>query len=718
EGAKIVEFGNYAFAGCSKLPVLKIPASVTTVGDKVFSGCAGANSAVIEDAENTLTFGVAVFENCTNLREVRIPARVTAMPEGMFPGCASLRNVFVDENNTTLKDIDGVLFTKDGKKLLFFSPVRGGEYEVPAGVEEIGANVFQGNTALTGITFGTDVKTIGAYAFDGCTGLAQKTITIGKNVTYIGEYAFRNAKLYKLFFEEGGTEELVMGKGAFFNGVYNTTTSTSSTNYFVLAFPARLKVISDSAFETSRFYTMTLAEGIQQIGNRAFYSNQTFVGTDASTKTFTLPASITKVGNYAFSKNNKIEYLVLPNTVTSWGEYCFEDATSLKGLTLPTTWTQIPIGFMYSSSSSGARNLKADITISKTVESIGYRAFYQMFPYATGLVFEDGGTQPLVIGTKGYQNSTTKEWEDRGYYSSEAFYKIGASNSSFKTTVTLPDRLTIIGNGTFYGASKVQEFALSENSRLANIGDQAFYSCSALTKIFIPKTVTNLPQEPGFAQQPSIGTKAFNGTSKLASITFQEGGTLPLTIAATAFPSLAKTFTELKLPGRMGIAYAKDGTTPAIIGMTSTSFPMTSSGYIATITVGDGTESASSCTLKAIDNVVYTSDLTTIICAAPKSTVTELTLPKQLTTIPASTFKSNKTLTKIVFEDGGTNPLTIGSEAFSTCSNITEADLPERTVSIGSKAFQNCSKLTRVHIPKNVTEIGSAAFNGTSAAGL
>lgn len=709
-GSKVTEFGAYAFANCTSLPTLTIPATVTTVGNNVFDGCAGANNAVIEDADNTLTFGTSVFANCSNLRDVTIPARVTALPEGAFAGCSSLRNVFVNQDNEVLKDIDGVLFTKDGKKLLFFSPVRGGEYAVPAGVEEIGAKVFEGNTALSGITFGADVKVIGDRAFYGCTGLSGSTINIGANVIYVGEYAFYNTGISKLFFDQTGTEELVIGKGAFRKAINNTYTSTTSSYYFDLQIPARLKSISEEAFYESKFAKMTLAEGVKSIGAYAFASNSTLVGTtwDGKNGSLEFPTSLTSVGAYAFYKSTGSYFKVidLDCNVTSWGAYAFAECSKLTTITFPTNWEIIPEAFFYNS----GKNVKHAITIAKTVKQIESKAFYG-FVYATDLIFEEGGTEDLVLGTKGYYNSVSKSWEDRGYYSSDVFYNFAQSYSTLKQ-ITLPDRLTIIGNNTFYGAKNIQKFNISENSRLANIGDQAFYSCSSLTEIFIPDTVTNLPQVGGYAQQPSIGVKAFY-SSKLTKVTFEKGGTLPLTLAANAFYNCSSTsFNNLELPNRMGISYAKDGVTPAIIGMTATSF---AKNNFKTITVDEGN---TNCVLVAKDNIVYYAGYTDIVYAAAKSTLTEITLPKQLTSIPKAAFKSNTTLTKVIFEEGGTAPLTIGEEAFSGCSKITEAKLPERVTTIGVKAFYNCKLMTSVHIPKSVTEIGSNAFYGCAAASL
>ena len=49
---------------------------------------------------------------------------------------------------------------------------------------------YNSNTTLTSVYIGSNVTSIGDYAFDGCSNLTG--VTIGENVTSIGSYAFYN----------------------------------------------------------------------------------------------------------------------------------------------------------------------------------------------------------------------------------------------------------------------------------------------------------------------------------------------------------------------------------------------------------------------------------------------------------------------------------------------------------------------------------------------
>ncbi|MCL2028290.1 MAG: leucine-rich repeat protein, partial [Bacteroidales bacterium] len=66
------------------------------------------------------------------------------------------------------------------------------------------------------------------------------------------------------------------------------------------------------------------------------------------------------------------------------------------------------------------------------------------------------------------------------------------------------------------------------------------------------------------------------------------------------------------------------------------------------------------------------------------------------------------TITTVIIEDGVT---TIGNEAFSECSGLTEVNIPSSVNTIGYYAFNSCTGLTEVNIPSSVNTIGFGAFN-------
>ena len=79
------------------------------------------------------------------------------------------------------------------------------------------------------------------------------------------------------------------------------------------------------------------------------------------------------------------------------------------------------------------------------------------------------------------------------------------------TAINIPESVTSIGNNAFYGCKKLTSITIPEG--VTSIGDKAFMDCSSLTAINIPEGVT------------SIGNSVFSGCEKLTSITIPEGVT-------------------------------------------------------------------------------------------------------------------------------------------------------------------------------------------------
>ena len=108
----------------------------------------------------------------------------------------------VDENNEYFCDVDGVLFTKDMKTLLFYplakdlkdakdangNDIQVSEYTIPDGVETIRTKAFYKCGKITKIVIPDSVKVIEEKAFFRCGALSD--LTLSKNVEIIAKDAF------------------------------------------------------------------------------------------------------------------------------------------------------------------------------------------------------------------------------------------------------------------------------------------------------------------------------------------------------------------------------------------------------------------------------------------------------------------------------------------------------------------------------------------------
>ena len=94
------------------------------------------------------------------------------------------------------------------------------------------------------------------------------------------------------------------------------------------------------------------------------------------------------------------------------------------------------------------------------------------------------------------------------------------------------------------------------------------------------------------------------------------------------------------------------------------------------------------------------------------SDLTSINIPNSVTSIDSYAFSGCRGLTSINIPNGVTS---IGSSAFYMCSHLTSINIPNGVTSIGSSAFQYCVGLTSINIPNSVTSINYKAFYGCTA---
>ena len=127
------------------------------------------------------------------LKSITIPASVTYVNAGAFWECSNLRNISVAIDNENYKDIDGTLYTKDGKVLVQYP--RGktdSSFAIPYGVTKIEVKAFYKCVYLTSITISDKVEIIEYRAFSCCYNLTK--ITIPSSVKAIGQCAFAECR--------------------------------------------------------------------------------------------------------------------------------------------------------------------------------------------------------------------------------------------------------------------------------------------------------------------------------------------------------------------------------------------------------------------------------------------------------------------------------------------------------------------------------------------
>jgi len=87
--------------------------------------------------------------------------------------------------------------------------------------------------------------------------------------------------------------------------------------------------------------------------------------------------------------------------------------------------------------------------------------------------------------------------------------------------------------------------------------------------------------------------------------------------------------------------------------------------------------------------------------------LTNITIPKNITSIGYSAFEHCMGLTSVLMGD---NVISIGYGAFSSCSGLANITIPNSVISIGDFSFFACIGLKSITIPDSVISIGNNAF--------
>ena len=193
------------FARCESLESLTIPDSVTKIEKYAFVDC-GIRNMYVPDSVKSIDAGVFggpfletlilgnsitkyyMSDFCENFSSLYLGSSVSELeiPPGNHIG---LKEVVVPEENKYFKSIDGVLFDKEGKTLIYYPKGRQeSEYRVPEGVITIGPSAFSDCT-IDEVILPDSVKVIAKEAFFGS---QLKEIKMSANIERIEFWAFQN----------------------------------------------------------------------------------------------------------------------------------------------------------------------------------------------------------------------------------------------------------------------------------------------------------------------------------------------------------------------------------------------------------------------------------------------------------------------------------------------------------------------------------------------
>lgn len=458
----VTKVGKEAFSGNNYLRSVYIPDGITSIDFSAFENCKNLEKVVMGDDVKEL--GQSAFSGCQSLSVVNIPRYVENIGSGCFAACPSLSSVNVDPQNRHYICLDGVIYTKDGNKMVQYLAGRPySTYEIPYPITEIGEFGFFGANMLTNVNIIDGVKEIPDYCFLNCNAL--NNVTIPRSVEAIRNGAF------------GGCPNLTK-----------------------LAIPAEVRYIDKGAFTSITGQTGDMVD--TNSGTVLSESNEaTMVAPnvpDSNEQPVENPTNLTDISDY-----------IEPKEANESNNQALISQSALNSESEPNNPIENLADMIKSTIEN---NVKKSELGSSTI--VGGQAVIMMDPKSFsvyGFDINQAQTEDSIAdsGNQTADGNTVRDFSLNEFDVVDGIFgNYGGNNSS----VNLPDGLTKIGNRVFYknrnitevnipsSVSEIGDFAFARSSikqitipdGVEKIGYAAFLNCKDLDNISIPSSVKTI----------------------------------------------------------------------------------------------------------------------------------------------------------------------------------------------------------------------------------
>ncbi len=645
-----------------------------------------ATEVVIPD--NVTSIGATAFYKHEEITSITIPESVTSIQNNAFSYCSGLTSITIPASVTSIE-----IGTFSGCSALTSIKVAEGNPNYDSR-ENCNAIIDkESNTLVQGCmntTIPEGVVTIADVAFSGCIGL--ESITIPASVTEIGTNVFFGCNNLASIKVEKGNLKYDSRENC--NAIIETKSNTLLHGFKNTMFPASVTSIGNNAFSgCSGLENITIPTSITAIGSEAFLSC-------SNLRSITLPPNITNIGYHMFANCSALESITIPPNATNIGYYAFYRCTGLTSINIPGSVTNIESGAF-----AGCSALES-ITIPASVTNVGQEE---------GSVFR---------GCVGLASITVEEgnpkYDSRENCNAIIDKKTNTLVYGCKNTV-IPESVAHIAAIAFVECRGLTSIIIPKG--VEDIGGFAFEDCSNLTSITIPSSVT------------AIGQGAFWNHSKELTI-YGTAGSYADTYAKQNNIKFSPITEEppqpQPQPAEKKTITAKDAT------ITPTSYTYNGKAKKPAVTVKvDGTtlKNGTDYTVSYKNNInagtakaiitgkgnyqgTVTKTFTITIRKGTSHTVGaykyQVTASGKVTLTGTQNKKATKVKVPKTVKIGGKNfkVTALGKNAFRKNTKITSVEIGDNVKIIGISAFEGCTRLTKATIGKGVSEISRNAFKG------
>lgn len=432
----------------------------------------------LPDSMETIT--PFAFVGITQMEKIRIPKNVNQIGEGAFYGIFCLDKIQVDSDNQSFTSRDGVLLSKDMRKLIQFPGGKGGVYSMPDTVTEIMPLAFAGTdySGLRRVILPKNLQTIGGGAF-----YASSVEEINLQDTQVTELPDYDGWKYKI----RGLGHYEQEQKAKEEESYYYWGTFAYSKLYHLNLPDGVEEISTYCIRNSNVHVLTLGAAYKGKINCPKLSREEYEGKQ---NVLNSPWDIT-------AENTLIE---------SYKDTLLLSDCLHKGLEVRIS-RQNPYycegdGVIYNAEKTIAYGLavrtKVDIVLEETVKNIAQTAFWGEKNLQTvsvpGNIESIGAGAFVGSGLREIKvNGTVQNIEERAFCSSKltSFESKGVSvvkdyafEHSYLSVVDLGQEVSFLGRGAFQNCYALQEVTFA--GTVFFLAPDLFDCCPSLQEVQCP----------------------------------------------------------------------------------------------------------------------------------------------------------------------------------------------------------------------------------------
>ncbi len=714
-----------AFAGCTQLTSITIPANITEIGANAFKGCTGLQSITIL-SETPPTIGEGAFAD-TNDCPIIVPAGTTETYVAAWGEYAPRIEGGQPDNEIWYTSTDGNIVLPNDTGV-FGANFLSNEYNDGKGVLKfdgpvtmVGELAFLNCETLREAILPKTVTTIGGGAFYNNTGL--ESVHIPELVSDIGIQAFMRAtNITKITVDPGN---VTYDSRENCNAIIHTATNTLISGCQNSFIPNDVKLIGDYAFVECRgLIEITIPESVDSIGISAFNYCEGLTS-------LSIPSSVTSLGAYAFNGCKSLSSIILYHeTPPEIGRSCFRNGStcpiyvptgSVESYKAAESWSDyvkriLPMDpearlnreISYTSTDGGKVTPSyAQYNIPAETAFGGALVVYNSYTDGKGKIIFDSDVTELVNSFQGCTNLHTITLPPSvAYIGGYSF----AGCENLTGTIKIPEGQTTINNAVFQGCTSLTGVDIPEG--VTYVGSRVFSGCTSLTELTFPKSLTSISYNAAYGCSGLKRITVLAETPPRGGTNLFTGSECPIYVPAASVEAYKAAQYWSEYADRIQALEPEPQPDNEIWYTTTDGQIIEEPGYAR---LGQKEIRTFGANLLSHEYVGGKGVMTfdgPVTMLGPyafdgNTTLQTISYPKTVTSIQKRCFNYCPNLSSIEIPEQQT---VIEAGTFSSCHSLVNIVLPSALTTIGDQAFVACTGLKAITIPAGVTSIGAAAF--------